>query len=80
MKRQPAPTRVLRVQGSHGFVIAGFADARSSKVYQRGPDGPGVEPPPVPDDYLSDEWKAYLEGWRSGVQDNVRDILKKAAS
>jgi len=56
------------------WVKRGYADAREKEVYKR---SPGPEPPDVPDKYLPNDWKKYFEGFKAGVQDNIRSILNK---
>lgn len=34
-----------------------------------------TEPPAMPNECLPDNWKKYFEGFKAGVQDNVRNIL-----
>jgi len=62
-------------------IVRGYADARESveigreALYKR---APGPEPPELPRENMSEEWQLYLEGWDSGIADNVQDAIGKS--
>jgi len=60
------------------WLFRGYADAQEGRqaLYKRGPDGQHIEPPPVPDEELSDEWQAYLDGWRGFFMDRMAQVAR----
>lgn len=57
-------------------ICRGYADARDGTPYNRSPE---PDMPQVPREMLSQDWKDYWAGWKAGINDNCRDILKRGA-
>ena len=56
------------------YYLCGYADARDHTIYHRGPDGTDVAPPPLPNDRLSRDWRAYLEGLQGACLDTMTKL------
>lgn len=63
------------------WICRGYADAQDGTPYERAPEHGRDERfggPAMPDEYLDNEWKAYMEGWSAGVKDKAFGIVRNA--